>query len=278
MATPITEIKRDNKSLFQAYEDHFRYLWTLDTTLYCEDATYFEPKNISGLDRCKPPNQVTFDQKSENIVYRLKEDNPHYKSNEEKINNWKFKLNFLLNKYTQDTKLSPVHESLFITCSWEKSKTGNNEPNPIARQVNEWLNNDFCNDSDACYIDINIMQATLGEFLSQKLYKALNESTMSIIILTRDYKGEGDLWYAKPNIYHELGYLMKHLEGTTRVLVLREKDVVLPSNIGNLVWQEFERENFEECYFNVLKWIMRTSSYISLKQVENAISNHKLRK
>lgn len=39
---PLSQVEgQEDRSAFEGIEDHFRYLWDYDTTLDCEDATYY---------------------------------------------------------------------------------------------------------------------------------------------------------------------------------------------------------------------------------------------
>ena len=59
--TPVIELnQKDDTITFAAFEDHFRYLWELDVTLDCEDATKFDPNKINSLSIIREPNSITY--------------------------------------------------------------------------------------------------------------------------------------------------------------------------------------------------------------------------
>ena len=113
---PLININLEsNEKDFQSLEDHFRYIWTLDSTLYCEDATFFDSKKIKGLNKIKKPEQIGFDAKADRLNAIMKKKNEELKT-EDEILEWKFKLNHKIKTSTQNFKKIEIRpfESLEI--------------------------------------------------------------------------------------------------------------------------------------------------------------------
>lgn len=268
IVAPLLQIERDeNNDAFEGIEDHFRFLWDLDTTLDCEDATNYQSKVPNSLMRIKSPRQIDFSKKAE----RLRRRNPQITENE--VNHWRFVVTRLFDRFCIDLVPTPNSESLFIACSWEKSKDQRFVPNRSARQMFSFLDEDFGFGLEKPLISVNIMEAASGDFLTRQLYARLQQSTLAIILLTMDISGVNGERFTKPNVYHELGYLMRHLEAR-RLLVVCEEGVNVPSNIHDLVRVDFHTDKLALCYKDILDWLTRASTFIPNQVLEHACRLH----
>lgn len=249
---PIIRLdKKDQmeKDAFASFDDHFRYLWNHSTALDCEDATKFKNDTPKSLSKIKKPYSIRYENKISRIFNREKR-NGHIKNWENQV------LNEFLN-YCADLSLNEDVNSLFITCSWSLEEDGKSTPNQYARLLSEYLSKDFFNVQQI--FSIQILQAVASDFLSHQLYVEMNKSTIGLILMTRDIEGKDGRYYCKPNVYHELGYLMKHL-GKDRLIIFREKDVYVPSNIQDVIRVEFDVERMSLRYLDVISRISEITS------------------
>jgi len=247
---PITEITKKGDAIsFLAFEDHFRYLWDLDITMDCEDATYFSIGVTDSLSKIKPPHQINFLSK----VGRLKSKLPNTK--EKEFNIWSSGINRLMNRFCANLSPTPSSESIFITCSWEEKPGLKPEPHRWAQELYADLQDDL-NDNISPIASVKILEAALTEFLSNELYSTMEDSTIGIIILTKDIEAKDGKFYSKPNVYHELGYMMKHLT-RNRMMILAESGVTIPSNIQNIVRLDFDGEKLSLIYRKIILQIQK---------------------
>ncbi|MBL0073959.1 MAG: nucleotide-binding protein [Bacteroidetes bacterium] len=144
------------------------------------------------------------------------------------------------------------HQLLFITCSWNLEEDGKTAPNNYACLLSEYFSKDFSKCQPA--FSIQILQAVASEFLSNQLYEEMDKSTIGLILMTRDIEGKDGKFYCKPNVYHELGYLMKHV-GKEKLIIFREKDVFVPSNIQDIIRIEFDIDKMPLRFLDVVSRI-----------------------
>ena len=269
--SPVIEIDRNkHENIYKGVDDHFRYLWTLDTTIFAEDATKFKIGKGRALSKFKPPSQVTF-------AYKRKYLQQFQTGTcDKELKSWNFQVKHLLNRYCMNTMPTPSSEVLFITCSWKEGKDKRVVPNSYARQLSMWLDDDFGKNQPEPYMSIFIMEAVAGEFLSRQLYARLEEATMAVILLTRDIGSNKGEYYSKPNVYHELGYFMKKL-GASRILVLAEDGVIIPSNIGDVVRVNFESKKLALYYEDVINWIYHVNGFLDIEMIKKALEQHVIR-
>ena len=246
LCSPVVEISFKEKYTFKAYEDHFRYLWDLDVTLDCQDATKYAKNRPRSLSKIIPPQQIDYESKAKKIL-----ENDSKLTTSEAIK-WKNSARRILNRYTADLSPNPASESIFVTCSWTKGEDGTSAPNKYAEYLAATLQKDFTTSMNTPLISVRIMQAVPAEFLSAQLYINLEDSTLAIILLTKDIQSTDGNYYSKPNVYHELGYLMKHL-GRDKITILSEKGVIIPSNIQDIPRFEFETDKIELIYLDLIK-------------------------
>jgi hypothetical protein len=267
---PLVAINRnENPETFSAFDDHVRDLWDLDMTIYADDATYYQPGRPGSLRNLKTPDKVTFEHKASHI--RDKVDG----TTDDSIQKWRFKVSRLLNRQCTFPAATPSSESLFITCSWQKGKDGVALPNAYAQDLSNMLETDFGRIRQDPILSVHIMEGVAGEFLTTQLYARLDEATLALVLMTADVKGEDGRGYCKPNVYHELGFLMKHI-GTDRVLLVCEQGISIPSNIQDVIRIDFARGKLSLCYREILRWLNRACSCGRTSMIE-ALERHKLR-
>lgn len=273
LMAPVLHLDRkSDESTFLQFEDHFRYLWDLDTTMVCEDATAFDINSTKSLSKIRPPSQVIFDAKAKLIQTKINAQSEGIASDEE-IRNWKFRLKHILQRFSADTRPTPSKEAVFIACSWEIGKDSKSSPNKYATELSEWLEHDFGNSRNVPLISVHVLEASTGGSLAQQVYARLREATLAIILLTKDIECSKGDYHSKANVLHEMGYLMRQLD-SGRLIVLSEKGVIVPSNIRDNVYIEFSSDKLSLCYREVVKWLGGKSSLIPSDIIANALSAH----
>lgn len=118
----------------------------------------------------RPPRQIGFSKKAE----RLQRRNKHV--SKEELNHWRFVVIRIFDRFCIDPIPAPSSESPFIACSWEKSKDQRHVPNSSARQVVEYLEEDFSFGIEKPLLEINIMGAATEDLLTRQLYAKLQKS------------------------------------------------------------------------------------------------------
>ena len=266
---PLIEVNQaESRETFDAFNDHFRYLWDLDMTIYADDATHYEPGKGQSLRMMKTPDIITFERKAAHIRAKVEG------VSDELIQKWRFKVARLLNRHCTLPAATPSSESLFITCSWEKGKDKTTIPNTTAQHLSKILETDFGSLREDPLLSVNIMQGAAGEFLTAQLYARLQESTLAIVLMTADIKDKSGTLYSKPNVYHELGYLMKHI-GRDRVLLVCEEGTMIPANIQDLIRVTFTRGKLALAYHEIVHWLNRTCSFgadVTIKVLEQHVA------
>ena len=151
-----------------------------------------------------------------------------------------------------------------------KRKRQNTIPNTTAQHLSKMLETDFGSLREDPLLSVNIMQGAAGEFLTAQLYARLQESTLAIVLMTADIKDKSGTLYSKPNVYHELGYLMKHI-GRDRVLLVCEEETMIPANVQDLIRVPFTRGKLALAYHEIVQWLNRTCSFgadVTIKALE----------
>lgn len=245
--SPVIQIdKLDDEIPFSGFEDHFRYIWDLDVTMDCQDATYFELGSPDSLSKIKPPHQIKFEAKAG----RHRARDPH--ANSRDFNVWQSGINRMMNRLCANLSPTPSSESIFITCSWRTGDDSNSAPNIFAQELYSDLFSDLVKDQQVPIASVKILQAPLTEFLATELYSSMEDSTFGIILLTKDIISEERKSYSKPNVYHELGYLMKHLK-RDRLIIIAEKGVEIPTNIQDITRLDFEPKKICFVYRDIIR-------------------------
>jgi len=254
MRAPVIKMTRDNdRETFDAYLDHFRYLWNLPQSIFLEDATYYKDLSVqNGIAKIKPPKDIDYKYKA----MRIKEKRIKGSSRSGDSGSWRLQVKDLLFRMCREMPIElPTKETVFIACAWRQEDAHlSSSPNVLAKKINKWLKEDL-----GSAIDVHIVEAEAGGDLDEKIYSGLNSSTVGIILLTCDVARDGGGFYAKPNIYHELGYLMGKYAGygyEKRVIPVIQKlngiAVESPTNISNKASIYFEGDRIDAVYKDML--------------------------
>ena len=245
---PIVHLThKDDNSTFLAFEDHFRYIWDLDVTMDCEDATEYKAGISESLSRIKSPDQVKYTAK----LQRLQSQNPDV-TNKEDFKVWQSRITKIMNRFCANLYPTPASESIFISCSWEK-----NSPKKLAQELYNDLHKDLCNKVGIPVSSVKILNADLGKLLAPELYRTMEDATIGIVILTKDIKSEDNKFFSKPNVYHELGYMMHHLT-REKTMILAEDGVEIPSNIQDIIKLNFTTDKLCLRYADIIDKIQTT--------------------
>ena len=111
---PIVHLnKQVDNSTFLAFEDHFRYIWDLDVTMDCEDATEYKANTSESLSEIKSPNKIKYNAKLKRLQYQ----NPSVPDKNFKV--WHSRITSIMDRYCSNLSPTPDSESIFISCSWE---------------------------------------------------------------------------------------------------------------------------------------------------------------
>ena len=243
---PIVHLnKQVDNSTFLAFEDHFRYIWDLDVTMDCEDATEYKANTSESLSEIKSPNKIKYNAKLKRLQYQ----NPSVPDKNFKV--WHSRITSIMDRYCSNLSPTPDSESIFISCSWE-----NKSPKKSAHELYNALYKDLCENTETPISYVTILNAALSENLAPELYRTMQNSTIGIVILTKDIESQDGKFYSKPNVYHELGYMMKHLT-QERIMILHEKGVVIPTNIQDIINLEFETNKLCLGYFKIVEKIQQ---------------------
>lgn len=262
---PIVKIERGKKGTtgyysFQYLMDHFQYLWQLNITLDCGDATKYVRGKKESLCDINLPEEVSFRLKAERLVEQkcLKKEN---------LQSWILKTKNQFKRYVSIPEKASEEERIFISCSWV-----NNRPNNIAEQLHNWIESDFTNNSIPG-LKPTLVRGRPGEMISQLVYEGLDNCELGIVLLTNDLKSTSiasgkESINSKPNIYHELGYLMCKFNATKekrkKLLIASENsELGLASNIKNFIFVDLTEDEevvkIHSFYTAVLKWLYDTS-------------------
>lgn len=256
---------------YKIYEDHFRYIWLLDTTLDDDDATEYSKGKSRSLTKILPPSSIDYHNKAIKIrEYLTKAKNINQQEVSKAEREWKsYVIHELKNYYSKEHSLASLSEEIFISCCWP-SKNQISSPLAEAVLLKNYLSKHLEEMSRPLFFT-NILESKIGESLSKNIYDALNKSTLGIVFLTKDivYKDNGDkfVYYSKPNVYHELGYLMKHLGGK-KVLILAEEGVHIPSNVQDITRLTYSI-SLNTVYPQILDWL-ESINIINIEQKKQA--------
>ena len=277
-SSPVLTIeKKEHKRKFQEIEDHFRYLWNHDLTLFSEDATFFDINKRDSLCKIKKPNEIKFEYKS-NKIKELESIRDNDNENVEvRLNSWLFSSRTKLINNTRIIQQFPSKESIFIACCWKEMDDGSYEPNITARNINDFIMDSFGINSKSRVINTLIVQPNPGSDLYAKIYTSLSQATLAIIILTNDIIAINNEVYPTQNVIHELGFMMHKLRAreTGRIFILRQKGVKIPSNIGNYEYVQFEKDKLILKYFDIIEWLYKKCATITNKVIQGTFKVYK---
>ncbi len=276
---PILAVnKYKDGEVFNEIEDHFRYLWNHETTIFCEDATHFDINKPLSLTKFRKPNEIKLIAKAKKIIEvskKYEKEDISEDISETIINSWNFRL---LNKIISNTRIFqkfPSKESIFIACCWEETEDKSFNPNSIAKTISELTKECFEKSSDS--IATLLVEPNPGSELSEKIFTSLKQATLAIIILTKDVETKNGEFFPSLNVVHELGFMMNHLRAreTGRVLILKEKGVKLPSNVGNYEFVEIEKDKFILRFFDIIEWLYARCGTLTNSNIIKALNIYK---
>ncbi|MFW9878752.1 MAG: TIR domain-containing protein [Candidatus Thorarchaeota archaeon] len=96
--------------------------------------------------------------------------------------------------------------------------------------------------------------AKYGKGIFDNLEALTDKCSSAIIILTKEDELKSDESVARQNVIHELGYCQAKY-GWENVLVLVEKGIKIPSNIGGRLYINFDKENLESCFYKIARML-----------------------
>lgn len=265
--SPICLLEKTDSEEISAFKDHFRYLWDLDTTIHYKDATKYIPNKINSLSKIKPPTELINDYRASKILNYNIED-----FSQEDATRWSVISQKNIQKFCADLTPTNYDETMFVTCSWIRDADNEPKPNLVVEElVTKMLSIDF-NYNNKRIIDFKILRAATTDYLDEQLYSGLDKATMGLIVLTKDIEAQDGRFYSRPNVYHELGYLMNRLS-KKKIIIFLEEGAILPSNVQNIPYISFTRETLILRYFQIIEAIRNISNYSPLVHI-NALSNH----
>lgn len=268
---PVMLIEKTKRSLSSnlSYEyvlNHFQYLWQLNITLECGDATKYIRGKRKSLSEYNLPEEVLFRLKANRLLNQ-------YQIAKQELQSWVYKTKNQFNRYVLVPKKTNEKERVFISCSWN-----NNLPNDIASQIENWIKIDFTNNSIPDFKPI-LIRGKPGQLISQLVYEGLENCELGIVFLTNDLKVLNETFdkhhtIARPNIYLELGYLMckfNSINGKNKKLFLaieNTNSTLLPSNLNNFIYvdlnKEIEQAKTFSVYTKIIKWLYGSSALLEL--------------
>ncbi len=113
---------------------------------------------------------------------------------------------------------------------------------------NEWYKVQSYLEKDLKYSTIELaQQPNLGRTVLQKLDEESNKCYAAIIIMTGDDSFDGGEIRARENVLHEIGFFQGKL-GLSKIVLLHEEGVNIPSNIHGLVYISFPKDTVEATF------------------------------
>lgn len=114
-------------------------------------------------------------------------------------------------------------------------------------------------EKDASYNTIELaQQPNLGRTILQKLDEEASKCIVAIIVMTGDDVIDESQVRARENVLHEIGFFQGKL-GLSKIILLHEEGVNIPSNIHGLVYISFAKDTIETTFgaiFRELKVII----------------------
>jgi hypothetical protein len=228
-SNPVVMIDGSSKDCvaYKAFCNHFRVVWECDSTLPYQDVAE-KPEGTTTVIIKKPENLDT-----SNKINRLKKlrskSNPLEKERAGQLHR-------LVNKLCPIIKRVDAPEFGFLAAAWEKKKDGSTGPCVPALILEEMFDEGFKSLGRRRKVRVTVLQSTLGSSVSRALFNLMNESTFSIILLTKEIEGK----YCKPNVYIELGYLLReNKEG--RAFIVVEDGTDFPADVRDITITHFRR-------------------------------------
>lgn len=285
--SPLIKVKKrkegkDERKLFCCLADHFRYLWRHYTSLDLEDATHFTYNGKalrSSMSMIKEPDQINYAYKKGRLTKQYsKAKKLDAKNLDKDLAKFQLLANNMLARLTDYPNKIVGTETLFITCSWSKRDDNSSAPIADAESVESWLNEDFKNDVNNSLLNIDLYKGKIGSKLSSPLYARMNKATLSLVFISNDIEDESSKKkYSRPNMYHELGYMMKQLQ-EGRIYLQTEKGVETGSNVNDLVrGDSYTPGKISLNYVAILDWIRDNTNVVDDAEMFVALTNHSKR-
>jgi hypothetical protein len=216
----------DHNCAYEAFCNHFRYIWECDSTLDCDDVVE-RPTELSRVYIRKPEQLQTASK-----VERLRKSASGARN---KVD-WELRSRQFLqviNSICPIVAPADDPEVGFLAAPWAEKRGGGSDLCEPALRLEDLFKRGFEKVPD---IRVSVLRSELGTSLSTSLFNMMNSSTFSIIVLTKE-TAEG---YCKPNVYIELGYLLHKNKGR-RTFIVAERGVVFPADIQDMTVLFFER-------------------------------------
>jgi hypothetical protein len=260
--SPVINLTSEDKEIVSAFEDHFRYLWDLGVTMDASDVLD-EKKSYSEI---KSPIEVSYNDKAKRIKKYKGIEGDMYCDAQEEL--WRFYMKNVLQYLCAPVHELPKRETLFISSTMVKCEyTAAADYEDGVKWLQDTLESDFTV-GDIKMLDVKLNNIEVGGGLSENLYPVLNKSTIGLVLMSGKMSCIDGKYYAGPNIYHELGYLMGRVK-QGGIIVLQEKKektkynlseevkVEVPTNIGNIIRLEFRDSDYYYIYPDIVKIICK---------------------
>ena len=193
VAAPLVEVDGNgdaaNRQAFGALVDHCRYLWQLNVTLDCKDATHYEPNKQESLAKIKRPAEISFEHKADRLSEERKYSRPRGVLTSEERSKWILRAKRQFSRYRTLPVEDNPDEHVFIACGWEAEGRDQRQPNTLATNLEEWLRADITRNGTSA-LDARILRGAVGDSLPARLYDMLGASFLGIVLLTPTYRTE----------------------------------------------------------------------------------------
>lgn len=245
--TPIVMVDaRSNRTAYDAFCNHFQYIWECDSTLDYHDVAYRETSKRTVFIR-KPEKTQT-----SNKIERLK------RTPSQGID-WELRsrqIHQVVNSICPIVAPVDLPEVGFLAAAWEQKHDSSYGPCEPALMLEESFKRGF---EKIEHVQVAVLRSELGASLSRSLFELMNASTFSIIILTKEIEDR----FCKPNVYIELGYLLQKNKGH-RTYIVAERGMDFATDIQDITFLPFNRtrpqslDEMRRIYKELLQAMWRT--------------------
>ena len=221
-STPVAMLdEQESAEPYQAFCNHFQYIWECDSTMECDDVLYQERGKTTLF--IKRPEKVQCDMK----VKRLRQLRPTGVD-------WEVRAKQFHQVVANVCPIvGPVDmpEVGFLAAAWEKKPDGTQGLCEPASYLEDLFKASFDDRDD---IRVTVLRGELGTTLSRNLFEKLNASSFGIVVLTREIEET----YCRPNVYIELGYLLNKNKGQ-RTFIVADAEMNLATDIQDFIYLPF---------------------------------------
>jgi len=257
--SPVVNISSRDDYIVKVFDDHFRYLWCLGVTMDSSDVS----GNKGNMKRVKSPENIDYNDKALRIRQEGKLNGKHFSHAQEEI--WKFFMRNALQYLCAPIHNLPKRETLFISCVWRTTDSGQTMYDDDVVTLRQCLEDDFTED-DIKLLNVELTNVSLGKGIRETLYPSLEKATIGLVLATIKTKDKNGKYYSSPNVYHELGYLMRHvkdggiiiLQEKKRVTIANKKHDVtaeLPTNISDFARIPYKKGTLYSVYPDIVEKI-----------------------